>query len=409
MIAIIIQARLAAKRLPGKVLKKINGKPLLEILISRLRYCKTVKNIIIATTENPKDKKIVALAKKLKIPVFWGSENDVLDRYYRAASKFKAKDIVRITGDCPLIDPAIIDKVVSVYKKNKKDIDYVSNVHPPTFPDGMDVEVFSFEALRKSWKKATLRSEREHVTSYIVNHPKIFRTKNVSYKKNFSNLRLTIDNKEDLILAKNLFNILKNNKRFGLEDILNIWRTNPNIFFINQHYRRNEGYIKSLETDLNNLNIRKATYKDLKFIFDLRNEEMVRLKSFNNKPICLKEHRQWFKKNLTDNSSIIYIIDIKNLPIAQVRFDFIKEKEAEINIAVIKDFRNKGYGTEVLKKSSNNFLEEFPQIKTIYAFIKPDNKASLRSFEKAGFLFSKNTIKRGNECVEMILNNTAEL
>lgn len=406
MIAIIVQARVASTRLPGKVLKKINGKTLLEILISRLRHCKTVKKIIIATTKNPKDKKIVALAKKLKTPVFQGSENDVLDRYYKAAEKHKVKDIVRITGDCSFIDPVIIDKVAGVYKKNKRNVDYVSNVHPATFPDGMDVEVFSFKALEKTWRSASLSSEREHVTSYIVNHPKIFHTKNISYKKNFSNLRLTIDNKEDLILAKNLFNILKNNKRFGLEDILNIWRTNPDVFFINQRYKRNEGYIKSLETDLDNLNIRKATYKDLKFIFNLRNEEKVRLKSFNNKPICLKEHRQWFKKNLTDKNSIIYIIDIKNLPIAQVRFNFVKEKEAEINIAVIKDFRNRGYGTEILKRTSNNFLEEFPQIKTIYAFIKSDNKASRRSFEKAGFLFGKNTVKKGNKCIEMFLNKT---
>ena len=161
--------------------------------------------------------------------------------------------------------------------------------------------------------------------------------------------------------------------------------------------------------DLNNLNIRQATMGDLKFVFDLRNEEATRKVSFNSKTISPEEHRQWFEKKITDNNSIIYIVDIENLPIAQVRFDFINNKEAEINIAVTKDFRNKGYGTEVLKKTSSNFLEEFPRIKTIYAFIKPDNKASLRSFEKAGFLFSKNTLKKGNECFEMVLNNITEV
>ena len=242
---------MGSTRLPGKVLKKVLGKTMLEHQIERVRRAKTIDRIILATTDRPEDKKIVRLAGKLKIGVFAGSEADVLNRYYQTAKKFGANDtIVRLTGDCPLMDPEIVDMVVGFYLKNKKNCRYSNNVDPPTFPDGMDTEVFSFSALEEAWQKADLLSEREHVTLYIRNNPGKFKIKNLINKKNLSGPRLVLDNKEDLVLIRKIFTALyPKNKNFGLEDILEFLKRNPRLVSINGHIRRNEGMSKSLRND----------------------------------------------------------------------------------------------------------------------------------------------------------------
>lgn len=242
---------MGSTRLPGKVLKKVLGKTMLEHEIDRVKRAKTIDRIIIATTTNLEDKKIIRLGKKLKVEVYAGSETDVLDRYYQTARKFGIKDtIVRLTGDCPLIDPGIIDDVVSLYLKNKNNCQYSNNVDPPIFPDGMDTEVFSFLALEEAWRKADLLSEREHVTLYIRNHPEKFKTRNLASKKDLSGPRLVLDNKEDLILIKNIFTSLyPKNKKFNLSDILKLLKKNPKLVLINGHIQRNEGLLKSLRAD----------------------------------------------------------------------------------------------------------------------------------------------------------------
>ena len=166
---LIVQARLTSIRFPNKILKKIGSQTLLEILLKRLKQSKLVDQIVLAIP-NHKKNKIITEILKLDVPIFYGSEIDVLDRYYKAAKKFKAKNIVRISGDCPFIDPEVIDKAVNLFKKNK--FDYVSNTIEPTYPDGLDVEIFNFKSLEKSWKKAKTFSEREHVTKYILNNSK---------------------------------------------------------------------------------------------------------------------------------------------------------------------------------------------------------------------------------------------
>ena len=253
VIAIIVQARMASTRLPGKVLKKIFGKTLLEHLISRLKKVKSADKIIVATTTKQRDGKIVKAAKKLGVDFFRGSEEDVLDRTYQAAKIRRLADgdaIVRVTSDCPIIDPAIVDKVINFYKRNKNKFDYVSNTYPPTFPDGMDTEVFSFKALERAWKNASLLSEREHVTAYIYKHTEIFRIGNVRSTKDNSHLRLTVDEPNDLILVRKIFGALyKKNKYFTLRDILSFLKRNPKSISINQHIKRNEGYLTSLKED----------------------------------------------------------------------------------------------------------------------------------------------------------------
>lgn len=240
---------MGSTRLPGKVLKKIGGRTLLEILVERVKRATLVDKIVIATSDSAEDKKIADLAGKLGLDSYRGSEKDVLDRYYQAAKKFKADIIVRITGDCPLMDPKILDQVVEFYKENSDKFDYASNVRPPTFPDGMDVEIFSFAALEKAWQNAKLPSEREHVTAYIANHPEIFKIGNIVYKYNASSVRLTVDSEEDFEVVKKIIENFPNKEDFDLEDILDLQKKNAALFLVNKKYKRNEGMERSLKED----------------------------------------------------------------------------------------------------------------------------------------------------------------
>lgn len=244
----IIQARVGSTRLPHKVLLTIMNKPVLEYVIERVSRAKNIDGVIIATTTSEEDSPIVDIATKLKVEVYRGSEHDVLDRFYHAAKAFSAENIVRITADCPLIDPEIINSVVGCYIKNKAD--YCSNVLEPTFPDGEDVEVFSFKALLQAWESAQLPSEREHVTPYIRKHPERFKL--ISCKNNFdlSAKRWTLDEKKDFQFIKSVLESLyPDNPMFTMEDVLKFISKNPDLENLNKYIQRNEGYQKSLKED----------------------------------------------------------------------------------------------------------------------------------------------------------------
>ena len=234
----IIQARYDSIRFPGKVLEKINNKTCLEILIKRLSKSKYISKIIVACSKNQKDIAIINICKKLGINYFTGSEDDVLDRFYKAAKKYKGQNIVRITGDCPLIDYKIVDDVISNFFL--KSMDYVSNTNPPTFPDGLDVEVFKFSALKEAYIKANQPTEREHVTPFIINNKK-FKKFNLKNSLDYSFLRLTLDEKEDFFLIEKIIKNFKGNLNFDLNNILDFYKKNKKIFSINSHIKRNEG------------------------------------------------------------------------------------------------------------------------------------------------------------------------
>jgi len=245
-IVAIIQARMGSTRLPGKVLMEICGKPLLWHVVNRVSYSKYISQIVIATSTNPKDDEIEKFAKKYKLKVFRGSENDCLDRYYKAAKKYKADVIVRITADCPLICPEIIDKVILEYIKG--DFDYVTNTIVYTYPDGCDVEVFSFEALEKAWREAKDTVEREHVTVYIRNSGE-FKIKNVVNDKPVDpqDYKWSVDKQNDLEFVKEVYNHLYNGRKvFSYKDIMNLLRKNPWIKKINMEEIMNEGFYRSL-------------------------------------------------------------------------------------------------------------------------------------------------------------------
>ena len=237
----IVQARLTSSRFPNKIIEKIDNKTLINILIDRLKKSSFIGNIVLAI---PKNKKNEILNKVLKkdIKIFKGKENDVLDRYYKAAKKYKADIIIRICGDCPLIDPKVIDKIIKYYLNNN--FDYVSNTIKPTYPDGLDVEVFNFETLKKTWKEAKSKQDREHVTKFMLKKSK-FTKKNISYNNDLSNLRLTIDEKIDLVQIKKIYNKLKKTKLFGIREINALYKKEPRIFDLNKNIKRNEGSVIS--------------------------------------------------------------------------------------------------------------------------------------------------------------------
>jgi glutamate-1-semialdehyde aminotransferase/spore coat polysaccharide biosynthesis protein SpsF (cytidylyltransferase family) len=239
----IIQARYDSKRFPGKVLKKINKKTILEILIKRLLKSNNISKIVVACSKNVKDKSIIDICKKLNIDYFSGSENNVLERFYKAAQKYKGLNIVRITADCPLIDSRIVDEVITNYFYKK--VDYASNINPPTFPDGLDVEIFKFSVLKKAYLNAKKKIDKEHVTPFIINN-KQFKKFNLRNFKDYSSIRLTLDEQEDLVLIEQIVNKFKNNLYFSFADILKLYKAEKSIFLINSHLTRNEGQVLNL-------------------------------------------------------------------------------------------------------------------------------------------------------------------
>lgn len=238
-IVLIVQVRMGATRLPGKPLKKILDRPLLSYQIERLRRAKRVDKIVIATTLSPRDQEIVNLCQREGISIYRGSEEDVLDRYYRAANTHRADIIVRITGDCPLIDPEIVDQVIDFYSLKIPNYDYVSNSLQRTYPRGLDVEVFSFQALEKAAKEATLPEEREHVTLFFYEHPEIFSLGSMQQATDESAHRWTVDTEEDFQLISLLINTLyPSNPHFTSEDVLAQIRQHPEWALINAHIKQ---------------------------------------------------------------------------------------------------------------------------------------------------------------------------
>lgn len=246
----ITQARIGSSRLPAKVLKEIDGKSLLQIHIERASKARLIDKLIVATTIEPDAIAICELCNKLSVAYYQGSTNDVLDRFYQVCLIEKPDYIVRITSDCPLIDPVVIDAVIEPCIKGG--CDYASNTIYPTFPDGIDVEVFSFTALQKAWHQAKLPSEREHVTPFIWKNAQhhngqMFKSFSLAMQQNFSHYRLTVDDPQDFELIKELVE----NKGSSLPwmNYVEYMKQHPWLFEINGATKRNEGYSKSIQTD----------------------------------------------------------------------------------------------------------------------------------------------------------------
>ena len=249
MIAAIVQARMGSSRLPGKTLMDVAGRPLLGHLVDRARRIPGLERVIVATTERPADRAIIAFAEAEGLPVYAGSEDDVLDRFHQAASRFGVSVVVRVTPDCPLLDPAVAGLVLQRFLDARGTLDYASNTQPPTFPDGQDTEVFSADALARAWRAARLPSEREHVTPYIWKQPDRFRLANVRHAEDHSAQRWTVDEAADLDFVRAVYARLGTGRLFGMEDVLALLRREPALRDINGSLTRNQGYAKSLRAD----------------------------------------------------------------------------------------------------------------------------------------------------------------
>ena len=273
----IIQARMNSTRFPGKAMKKIDKTSMLFHVIQQTKASKYVEDVIIATTNSKNDKKIVDFCKNHNIKYFCGSETNVLDRYYKCALKFSCDPVVRISSDCPFIDPQVIDKVISKFLKNS--FDYVSNNFKKTnnnnenslcnFPQGMVVEISNFKTLKKAWKEAKKPSELEHVFPYVQFNPKHFKTANVINKNNLSHIRCTVDVPDDLQFIKKIWNRFPNSKTIiRINDIVSIINREPNLIKINNQIPFDQGYKQSIQKDIKFSILKsKKSSQNLKFLF----------------------------------------------------------------------------------------------------------------------------------------------
>ena len=246
----VTQARAASSRLPEKVLKTIKDNSLLEFHIQRIKKSTKIDLLIVATTVNPEDKVIVEIARECGVESYCGSANDVLDRFYHAREGRHPDYVVRLTSDCPLIDPVLIDKVIQ--KATTEDLDYCSNTLDPKYPDGQDVEVFKYDALERAWKEAVLPSEREHVTPYIWKHSSyrggsLFKSDNFMEVYEYGHIRMTVDEQEDFRVISHLIETLGPDRSWL--EYAQFLEKSPTLAQLNKVIPRNEGYSRSVSND----------------------------------------------------------------------------------------------------------------------------------------------------------------
>ncbi len=227
---------MGSTRLPGKVLMDLGGQSVLARVVHRLGRADLIDKIIVATTDSAADGPIVAETKKLDVECFRGSEFDVLDRYYQAAAAFGAAVVVRITADCPLIDPQLVNDTISSLRK--QNVDYASNSITRTYPRGLDVEACTAAALRLAWQKATEPYEREHVTPYIYEHRALFRIASVFGTTDYSHLRWTLDTPSDLALLRAIYDRFRNTDNFCWQDVIALMESEPELTDVNRHIRQ---------------------------------------------------------------------------------------------------------------------------------------------------------------------------
>jgi spore coat polysaccharide biosynthesis protein SpsF (cytidylyltransferase family) len=242
----ILQARAGSSRLPLKVLQPILGRPMLAHQLDRVRRARSLDALIVATSTDPDDDAIERLCAGERVACFRGSLHDVLDRFYQSARLHHPGSIVRLTGDCPLIDPALIDRVVDFFRTGRFDLVATAE----TYPDGLDVEVLRFETLTEAWRDADAPSDREHVTLFVRRQPDRFRVGLFPSEIDLSHLRLTVDEPQDFELVKRIYEALyPENAAFTTEDVLQLLRARPELLTLNRGIRRNEGLERSLATD----------------------------------------------------------------------------------------------------------------------------------------------------------------
>lgn len=245
-IVAIIQARMGSTRLPGKVLADISGSPMLKRIIERISVTPHIDQIVLATTTSQEDNSLAEwIANNFpQVECFRGDQFDVLDRFYQCAKLYNGKLIIRVTADDPLKDAAIIHRAIEYFFLNPT-LDYCSNTIKPTYPEGLDIEVFKYSALERAWRESRLPSEREHVTPYIWKNSHLFNIQNFEYTRDLSKWRWTVDKPVDLIFINIIYQQFIEDPLVNFEKIIKYLDTNPEVSIINNGTVRNEGYLKS--------------------------------------------------------------------------------------------------------------------------------------------------------------------
>ena len=257
-VVVFVQARMENTRLPGKIMRPILDKPVLLHHLPRIRRAKMVDEVVVITTTHNAEDPIAELCKRNNIPFYRGSELDLLDRHYQAAKEFQADFVVKIPSDSPLTDPKIVDEVIGLWQSNSDRYDYVSNYHPPTFPDGLDVEGSTFGALEIAWQEAQKPHEREHTFPFIWDQPTRFRIGNVTNPRGdmFLTHRWTLDYEEDFQFMKEVFEYFKDEPEFSTDDVLELLKVRPEISELNKKYngvnwyRNVKGELKTVGEEL---------------------------------------------------------------------------------------------------------------------------------------------------------------
>ena len=370
----IVQARMTSSRLPGKVLSDICGKPSLQRMLERINMASSIDKVVVATTINTSDDLIVELCEKLKVDIFRGDEDDVLGRFCGAAEVAEAEIVIRLTADCPMIDPDVIDEVVSAFSINNHD--YLSNTIDRTYPDGLDIEVMSIDALREAHKKAVAPFLREHVTPYISGRrPDLgagdFRVGQIRFVADFSHIRWTLDTKEDLQRIRSLVSKLPED--YNWLQALSIATQEPDLL---------GNMIDGQTTEV--LSLRLAVASDVKLLFEWVNTpSSLKNKEKSSAPIEWSDHQNWLNKRLNNPNVRIWIVERSKQAIGQARVEYDNNKLL-IDIFIDSLFRGNDYGLKALKLLIKQCQVTYPGV-PLHAIIKNENYPSLNLFRRAGF------------------------
>lgn len=370
--AAIVQARMTSTRLPGKVLAPLNGTPILAYMLARLKRAQRLNAVWVATTANATDDPVAELCGHLDIPVFRGDEDDVLGRYVGAAAEAKADTIVRLTADCPLSDPAVIDEAVRLFVEGG--YDYLSNAMKRTFPDGLDVEVFSHGALATADREATPRFHREHVTPYMrtgvyQDMPTgDFKVGHILAPADFSHLRWTVDTSRDLAHIRAMLNGLPDDHSWM--DLLAHLTRHPDLL--------------TAEEPSTAVRLRAAGPEDSDLLFEWVNlPDSLEGKLKTTAPIQRSDHDAWFADRLARGRTAIWIAEVEGEPAGQVRLD-LRDGALEVDIYVIASRRRQGLGMVMLEQARTEAVKRWPGM-PLKALVKPDNQGSQRLFANAGY------------------------
>jgi spore coat polysaccharide biosynthesis protein SpsF (cytidylyltransferase family)/GNAT superfamily N-acetyltransferase len=356
----VVQARTGSTRLPGKVLADVGGRPMLRYLLERLEPL-TVDEIVVATSSEARDDPIAEIATAAGRPVVRGSEHDVLDRFVSTLDAHPAQHVVRITADCPLTDPALVDAVVAHHRKTKAD--YTTNTLPRTFPKGLDVEVASADALRVAHAEATTTTEREHVMPFLYRRPERFRLANLRNNVPLGDERWTVDTAEDLAVVRDIADRM-GERRFGWRDVLSV---------VGQSTAATTGSVS----------LRPAYPSDAEFVRNCRNDDDAVRFSVTGCAVTRADHERWFEARLASPGHPMWIGEAGGEPVGTVRLD-VRTAVGEVAIALHRAMRGRGFGRGLLSALLEQVGAE-QQVVELVARVHNCNTASMRTFLGAGF------------------------